>query len=144
MSRYATSMFCDDIRHEVNGKISFIGTFATSLFMPSVPAVLPKLCCIISLHTGLDDPLTSIKINGSLGEQTVFSMDLGEEEVKNMYAAAPPIDDRKGFVAQFMMVISPFNIESFGKLDIDVIADGTRVECAGLHISPPPAGMVLI
>lgn len=38
-------VFCDDIRHEVSGKITFVGTYTNVMYINgSLPAVLPKLC----------------------------------------------------------------------------------------------------
>ena len=144
MIRYAYSLFCDDIRHEVNGKVSFMGTFAGALFLPGVPAVLPKLCCVISVHADLENPMKSLKVTGTFVGQTIFAIDMGEEELQGLYASAPQVEDRKGFMAQFMMLLSPFNIESFGKLEVEILADGERLECAGLQVGQAPDGMTLV
>lgn len=38
-------VFCDDIRHEVGGKITFVGTYTQVMYINgSLPTVLPKLC----------------------------------------------------------------------------------------------------
>lgn len=38
-------VFCDDIRHEVTGKITFVGTYTNVMYISgTLPAVLPKLC----------------------------------------------------------------------------------------------------
>jgi len=40
---FAHTLFCDDIRHEVNGKVSFIGVFAGPLKLLEVPDGQPNL-----------------------------------------------------------------------------------------------------
>jgi hypothetical protein len=121
-----------------------MGTFGGVLFIPTAPALIPKLCCIISVHHDLNDHFTSLKVTGSFLDQTIFTSEMDENGLKEMYAGAPLVDDRKGFVAQFMIVLAPFNVESFGKLNIEIIADGTKIDCAGLQISKAPEGMVLV
>ncbi len=39
------TIFCDDIRHEMGGKITFVGTYTNVMYVNgNLPAVLPKLC----------------------------------------------------------------------------------------------------
>lgn len=40
---YAHTLFCDDVRHEVNGKVSFIGVFAGPLKLLEAPDGQPNL-----------------------------------------------------------------------------------------------------
>lgn len=43
--RYGHSIFCDDIRNEIGGKLSFIGCYNSVMFIPSeFPFTLPKFC----------------------------------------------------------------------------------------------------
>jgi hypothetical protein len=43
MERYGYSIFCDDIRNEPGGKLSFVGCYnAVMLTAPRFPIVLPK------------------------------------------------------------------------------------------------------
>lgn len=144
MKPYAYSTFCDDIRHEVNGKTSYIGTFNGSLFLPSLPAMIPKLCCIVSLVLPLEEHLSDLKISCLFAGSEVFANQFGADQLKGLYGAAPTVEDRKGFLAQFMISLSPFNVESFGKLQIEIFADGEQIECPGLQISQAPEGMVLM
>jgi hypothetical protein len=45
MKRHGYSIFCDDIRNEVGGKLSFIGCYNAVMFVPSqFPCLLPKFC----------------------------------------------------------------------------------------------------
>lgn len=39
------TIFCDDIRQEINGKVTFVGIYANTLFIADeLPVNLPKLC----------------------------------------------------------------------------------------------------
>jgi hypothetical protein len=39
------TIFCDDIRHEVTGKVTFVGTYTNFLYIiGTLPVALPKLC----------------------------------------------------------------------------------------------------
>lgn len=49
--RFMTGIFCDDIRHEVGNKLSFMGCYQSELLVQAMPAVLPKLCIYVSVWT---------------------------------------------------------------------------------------------
>lgn len=54
--RFMTGIFCDDIRHEMGNKLSFMGCYQSELLVPAMPAVLPKLCVYVSAWTPKDKP----------------------------------------------------------------------------------------
>ena len=52
MRRYGYSIFCDDIRSEAGGKLSFIGCYnAVMMTTQRFPLVLPKFCPRCRKHT---------------------------------------------------------------------------------------------
>lgn len=42
--RVLHTIFCDDVRNEVGGKLSLMGCYSGELSVPSFPMTLPKLC----------------------------------------------------------------------------------------------------
>ena len=145
MNRFAYSIFCDDIRHEVNNKSSYIGIIGNLMYIPTLPAVLPKLCVSVSANTPHDQPFESLKIKGTLGETVLFDVDLDEEQLKQMHnQAVNQIDDAKGLAMQALFVMSPLHIQEPGKIKISVIADGVDLECNGMQISLAPEDMQII
>lgn len=49
-----TALFCDDLRHEINGKLSLMGVYTGDMYVPHFPITLPKICAFIELHIPLD------------------------------------------------------------------------------------------
>lgn len=49
--RLMTAIFCDDIRHEMGNKLSFMGCYQGELIVPAMPFVLSKLCIYASALT---------------------------------------------------------------------------------------------
>jgi len=49
--RYVTAIFCDDIRHEVGGKISYMGCYQSEIVVQTAPVLLAKLCVFVSVFT---------------------------------------------------------------------------------------------
>jgi hypothetical protein len=58
--RFMTGIFCDDIRHEMGNKLSFMGCYQSELMVPSMPTVLPKLCIYASASTPKNKPFKSL------------------------------------------------------------------------------------
>jgi hypothetical protein len=58
--RFMTGIFCDDIRHEMGNKLSFMGCYQSELLVPSMPTVLPKLCIYASAATPTNTPFKSL------------------------------------------------------------------------------------
>ena len=49
------TVFCDDIRHEINGKITLVGTYTNIMYISgSLPHVLPKFCLGIVFREAKD------------------------------------------------------------------------------------------
>lgn len=48
-------LYCDDIRHEVAGKLSLIGVYADALLVHDFPVTLPKLCVFARLAAQSQD-----------------------------------------------------------------------------------------
>lgn len=55
-------IFCDDIRQEMNGKVTFVGAYSNFLFVNgTLPVVLPKLCMGI-VYREETDSLQPVKV----------------------------------------------------------------------------------
>ncbi len=49
-------LYCDDIRHEVGGKLSLIGCYSGDMLVHTFPITLPKLCIHFALATPIEKP----------------------------------------------------------------------------------------
>jgi len=48
-------LFCDDIREEVTGKITYIGSYTNVMFVRVLPATIPQFCIVVTILTEVDD-----------------------------------------------------------------------------------------
>src|SRR4051812_28048195 len=61
MRRYGYSIFCDDIRSEAGGKLSFIGCYnAVMMTQQKFPLVLSKFCIHFHVFSPATQPYTSV------------------------------------------------------------------------------------
>jgi len=61
MKPYGYSIFCDDIRGEAGGKLSFIGCYNAALYVsPTFPIILPKFCVHMHIFSPATHPYVSV------------------------------------------------------------------------------------
>lgn len=58
--RFISAIFCDDIRHELGGKMSYMGCYRGEIVVETAPVLLPKLCAFISITTPKERPFESL------------------------------------------------------------------------------------
>ena len=145
MTRFAYSIFCDDIRNELNGKISLMGVFGSLMYLPEFPAVLPKLCAVLTASTPTDKPFKTVSFKGTMDENVIFEIALDSNQMEQMrQQSGGLIDDPKGFEAKAMVVLSPLHLETPTKIKISIVADGEEIDCGGLQISKAPEGLQIV
>lgn len=145
MNRYAYSVFCDDIRQEINGKITMVGIYTDRLLVTSLPTVLPKLCLALSIATDKSRMFEDLSVIGTFGADEVFKIELQKEQIQNIVAQAPKSENpAKFFTVQLNAILTPFQLQRTGKLTIEVIADGEKLECGGLEMALAPPGTVIL
>ncbi|MBI6975106.1 DUF6941 family protein [Pseudomonas lactis] len=145
MNRYAYSVFCDDIRQEINGKITMVGIYTNRLLVTSVPTVLPKLCLALSIATDKSSMFEEISVTGTFGADEVFKMELQKEQIEGIIAQSPDAESpAKFFTVQLNAILTPFQLQHTGKLSLKVLADGEELECAGLEMALAPPGTVIL
>ena len=54
MNRQVSTTFCDDIRQEIGGKLSYMGVYSSDLYVGGFPITLPKFCVAIRVMTPAD------------------------------------------------------------------------------------------
>lgn len=116
MNRHVQTIFCDDIRHEIGGKLSYIGVYSGYMFVPTFPITLPKLCLALSVLTPQSKPFRRLSLRVLKDEELLAEGSLDEALLaQNIEAAADaasglPSPDRVQVLSS-VFVFSPFNIE---------------------------------
>ncbi len=49
ISEIAFWLACDDVRQEINGKVTFVGVYGEDVLVPAVPLRVPQLCVVVFL-----------------------------------------------------------------------------------------------
>jgi hypothetical protein len=115
ITRHVETLFCDDIRREVGGKLSFVGVYSGGLFVPAFPVTLPKLCLSVKIVTPAHEPLQALNLRVLRDEETLQEIALNEEQLADASDSAEEMteEQRKERVqmAQFMLVFSPIQFD---------------------------------
>lgn len=142
MNRQVTTIFCDDIRHELGGKTSFIGVYAGVMFVASFPVILPKFCLAASLVTPVDRPFRQLTLRVLKDSEVLVEGSLEESELSRFTESAEEgsAEDRMDRVAvmQSLFVFSPFKIDSPCGIRVRVDTEDGELRGVGLRIEQAP------
>ena len=141
MPKIAYTVFCDDIRMEVNGKTSIIGAYAGALYTRTFPVHLPKLCAWVVGDTTKDDPFKGFRIEALLNGNVIGELDVPEEQHQQQIQSSP---DATNMLIQAQMIFSPILLSEPGELRINFISDGQKIECTPLKILQAPDDMPIV
>lgn len=54
LPKFVHTIYCDDVRFEVGGKTTFVGTFRDLNIQGPLPVVIPKICVVVTLQLPAD------------------------------------------------------------------------------------------
>ena len=143
MNRHVFTIFCDDIRQEIGGKLSYIGVYGAQMFVPSFPITLPKLCLAMSMITPIDAPFRKLAMRILKDDTQLAEGVLDETQLAGAVEASTdvPADERKDRILtlQSMFVFSPFQLEGPCTLKVRVETESGELRGVGLRIDQAPA-----
>ena len=143
MNRQVLTVFCDDIRHEAGGKVSYIGVYAGQLFVPTFPVTLPKLCLAMSMTTPAEKPFRKLSLRVLKDAELLAEGSLDESQLSNVVEATDsiPEEERKDGVGllQAFFLFSPFQLDGPCVLGVRVDTEEGELRGVGLRIGHAPA-----
>ncbi len=140
MNRYAHATFCDDIRHEMGGKLTLVGVYASDLLVPKFPCVLPKLCLVLNILTSAREPFQLLKIRVLKDEEVLAEGELMMQDWAALAAGAIPDDGetdeeerRLGLTAHF--VFSPLKLDTPASIRVRIETEDGELKANGLRVA---------
>lgn len=139
ITRHVETLFCDDIRHELGGKLSFIGVYSSGLFVPAFPATLPKLCLMVKIVTPSDEPLRSLNLRVLKDEECLQEIAVDEEQLAAVSDSTEDMSDlqrkERVMMAQFMVVFSPIQFDGPCILRVRVQTENGELRGIALNVN---------
>lgn len=128
-------IFCDDIRHEVNGKVSFVGAYSNVMYITgSLPTTLPKLCMGIVYreeHTSLEPVRIKVFMPDENESENVLA-EFGYEPQPEMIP--PPSEEFSFREARFLFETANFVVPHEGKILVRAYRGDDEIRLARLEI----------
>lgn len=138
MERYGYCIFCDDIRTEAGGKLSFIGCYNSAMFVTNeFPLSLPKLCVHFNVFSPADQPYKSLRVRCYLpGEDKPIAEESIEvpalQDQINLLTSLPKDQPMMPFiVVAASLIFSPCEIKSPGMIHVRAVINDSPTE---LHL----------
>src|ERR1700749_2758542 len=135
MDRYGYSIFCDDIRNEPGGKLSFVGCYNGVIFVPpEFPLVLPKLCVHVHILTPPSQPYNSIVVRcyAPGRDAAMFEEPLeppARQQQIGLFKNLPAKPAARSYrVAARRLIFTPFQIRTTGLLRARAVIDDAEEE----------------
>ena len=137
------TIYCDDIRQEIGGKLTYVGVYSGSLLAAAFPVALPKFCVAVTVVADSFDPrepliLRILKDDEVLAEREFSASELAELVPSAESAATDAASDRVQIVNSFFM-FTPFQVDSACVLRVRVMLGNEELRGVGLKIEKMPA-----
>ena len=130
MTRFGYSIFCDDIRNEVGGKMSFIGCYNGIIFVPpTFPLVIPRFCIHLQIFSPAQNPYTSIvaRCYAPSLETPIFEMPVETPDYEKQQALLEGLDESPSaplyIVTATSLIFTPLRISEPGLLRVRAMID---------------------
>lgn len=137
-------IFCDDVRQEIGGKRSFIGVYGDELYVPTLPALIPKFYIVVVASCHIDNIPKTLSLSFTLGDEVVDHSEMptalldgwraqATESVALESAGTPQAPPARARVMIEFMV-SPFVIKGEGWLVACVETEDDLIRVGSLKI----------
>lgn len=87
--RFMWTTFCDDVRQEAGGKLSYMGIYAANLLVPAYPAHLLKLCAVMTVRAPASRPPKSVVFRLLRDDEVIYENAFDAKTLKKLVAAQP-------------------------------------------------------
>ena len=126
--RILTAIYCDDIRHEVGNKMSFMGCYQRELFVPAAPTGLAKLCIFATAMTPVARPFKSLTFRVMQDEKTELArLNIPSDGLSSATTSQDETVTR--LLISTALIFSPFIIEK--PTSLRLMADTDEGEIVG-------------
>lgn len=133
------AIYCDDIRHELSGKISLIGCYSSDMFVPTFPVNLARLCVHFTFTTAKDDTFQGpLSVTLMSGETPLFKAEVARS-IAMIETSGLSDQERNTISIVGGFELSPLTIEKPTTLRLLAEVDGDLISGPPLWVSAQPS-----
>lgn len=140
---YGITLFCEDIRFELGGKVSYMGIFGQDMTLAAAkPALLPKMA--FAIHLSIPSSLSRARVRIAVRQETKGHPTIDLAGVEGEFERPPeiPADDGVFTYLTFHLAAVPFHIVDDCELAVRAYVDDREVKLGRLpvrFVAPPDA-----
>ncbi len=137
---FGFSIFCDDIRYEMDGKTNFIGAYRGILFLEQLPAILPKFGIGLSFwqRKNLFNPDLQLEIfmPGDPDDKASIVGAMSQVIDGRPASPLPPVQPDTEFIVLYAnLIFAPFSINEAGLMKVRLRREDKRYRLGSLRIA---------
>lgn len=139
---YGYTIFCDDARQEIGGKVSLIGIYASTIDIPKAPPfTLPKFCFSIHYMERPDESTEPVELRiylpGEEEDAPSFKVSL---PIEQMRAIRPP--GETSYPDQLMhmginWIVAPLEIKDTGRIRVRAYRGDLEIKLGTIPVNAP-------
>jgi len=120
------TLFCDDVRHEIGGKTTYVGRYSQVMYVPSFPFLHPKLVLAVNyIESQIDSPVTPVDLlvylPGDQDDKPSLTAKLSFEDEKiGKLPDDLPAGAANHIRAETFIEIAPFKVDGPGAVKVRV------------------------
>lgn len=151
MQPFLSTIYCDDVRQEVGGKLSLIGVYNGVMYVQQFPVTLPKLWVVATFVASKDEPPKSLKFRVFKNNEPLADLDATPEHLQQLANAREPVvplpdGSRRVISTQTQICITPLLLDAPCILRVAAITENGETRGLGLQVQelsvspshPPP------
>ena len=142
ISRQVETLFCDDIRHETNGKAMYIGVYSSAMLVQQFPITLPKLCIAIKVTTPADQPFRSFSLRILKDDDVIQEVSIDEDQLAIPTELFGDVSENfmglKCHTNNFLIALSQVKFDKACMLRVRVQTESEELAGLGLRIMQLP------
>jgi hypothetical protein len=135
--RHLSVIFCDDVRQEINGKLTLVGCYGAEMLVTEFPLMLPKLCVTMSAETTVSNPFKSIAFAVVDEHEVEYARaEISEDDLAKFSLNIPNGDDanKAKYAINSIIQLPIFSVDKPTKLRTVAYSDGEPLRGRPLRI----------
>jgi len=142
MQPFLSTIYCDDVRQEVGGKLSLIGVYNGVMYIPQFPVTLPKLWIVATFVAPKDEPLKSLKFRVFKNNEPLADLDATPEHLQQLSKAPEPVvpmpdGSRSVISTQSQVCFAPLQLDAPCVLRVSAITENGETRGVCLQVQQP-------
>lgn len=139
--RSVVAVYADDIRQELDGKISIIGVYRGQMIFPSFPAVLPRMGIIVIALTPSAQPFEKLTFTVLMGSQVLVEKRLLPADLERMDSPGRALGDELGLIEiPFYAVVDSLQIPGPTTIHVRLETESGVLSAQSLAVVAASAG----